>query len=184
MTTIGEQIAQAIEASQESLYDLNVHMAVASARADAARIAREFTPTETVDETGLREALTALADEWESGIERDDLRRVLAAHPAPTADITALVELSSFGTPAARAARQSVSDEDARRVVERSKQLAAEQAPPVTVTDDMVERAARAIRDHHAVRLGGTPIETPLWHNDLAVARAALSAALTPEEKK
>ena len=43
--------------------------------------------------------------------------------------IRELIERSSLGTPDAKALRASVSDETARRIVERAKELAADSAP-------------------------------------------------------
>lgn len=54
----------------------------------------------------------------------DDLRAVSSAPIGDRPPIADLIEASSLGTPEAQALRESVSLEDARRVVERAKRMA------------------------------------------------------------
>lgn len=93
--------------------------------------------------------------------------RSLAAHPAPTADETRTP--SDPRTPAARwydkgyaAGRESVT------------------APPVTVTDDMVERTRQVIEDG-INKAHGNGHKIADFEITERIARAALSAALTED---
>ena len=81
------------------------------------------------------------------------------------ADFTEVVERSSLGTPAARAARESVSDEQAARVVQRARQIEQQSAsieplvaalfvdPQAVVTEAQV-RAVSEVYSTLVARLG------------------------------
>ncbi len=184
-TEIGEQIARAIEANMPGDYTVNSRSTQYTCR-EAARIAREFKPAETVD-TGLREAweqtsetgstlrLVPITDGWTFTVYRqetrsttavnvtgsmlDDLRAVLAAHPAPQT-------VSTFSE---AYTGQEIGNMDVP-------------APPMTVTDAMIERAAAAIYDEFNDRGLRWRDAHPDIHARLrAEARAALTAALTEE---
>lgn len=123
-------------------------------------------PAVPVD-AGLREAIEAfLNSAWSPTVKVDDIRALIATHPAPTADEWTCTTPGCDGD--GRYASPGRGHIDGCRYPLP--------APPVTVTDEMVERAALTLHEISCAdeECGGGDLGT--YFND---ARASLTAALT-----